>query len=221
MAEPAIKIEDEDQQQPDRPVNKDWFVDRLRSEKKSLRGLSRHLEIDASAVSRMFSGKRDFRMDEIEDIARFLNAPVAEILRHAGLAIDETNVKTGFVLSATINKEGKVERLKAASPLPESISAKIQAVLIGITGPVVAAQVRAPGGAMGLLDDVIVLFQPTDQVEADAIGNLSIARLMDGNQYICRIQSARKTGEATLRIANGQLEDVKLATAAAILAIIP
>ena len=39
-------------------IDKRWFFKQLEAQRKSVRGLARHLDMDASAVSRMFSGQR-------------------------------------------------------------------------------------------------------------------------------------------------------------------
>lgn len=72
----------------DAQVDKKWFMGRLQERGQSVRGLARHMDLDPSAVSRMLSGKRRMQMEEAAAIARFLRAPVSEVLSHAGLAVD-------------------------------------------------------------------------------------------------------------------------------------
>ena len=83
-------------------VDKKWFLDKLEERRQSVRGLARHLDIDASAVSRMFSGQRKMQIEEAHTIARFLNAPVQEVMRHAGVAKDLDGLPTRVLLAATI-----------------------------------------------------------------------------------------------------------------------
>lgn len=203
-------------------VDKQWFFDKLEERKQSVRGLARHLEIDASAVSRMLSGTRKMQMEEAQSIARFLNAPISEVMRHAGVAKDLDGLPTRILLASTINEKGEVHRLKDPKPLPQSIIERAQAAISGKgNGKVIAAQIRASKGPLAMWDDAVVLFDPTDRVNSDAIGSLAICRKMDGNQVLVRVERARKTGEATVRSANDVTLDVTLDTAAPVIAVIP
>ena len=76
-------------------IDKGWFFNTLIQRKRSLRGLARYMEIDPSAVSRMFSGERRMQMDEIAKIATFLGVGVAEVLTHAGVTLRPSDVWRG------------------------------------------------------------------------------------------------------------------------------
>ena len=88
-------------------------------------------------------------------------------------------------------------------------------------GPINAAQVRAPKGLLGMFDDALVLFADTDAVEPAAVGVLSIVKLRDGVQMIGHVEALRKTGEATLRQADGTTKRVQLETATPVLVVVP
>ncbi len=206
----------------DGKVDKKWFLNRLQEQKKSVRGLARHLEIDASAASRMLSGQRKMQIEEAHSIARFLNAPVSEVMRHAGVAKDIDGLPTRILLAALIDENGKVQRLQDPKPLPQSVIERLHAAIAGEgNGKIIAAQVRASKGPLALWDDAVILFGPTDQVDLDAIGSLSICRKMDGEQLLVRVERARKTGEATIRNASDTQSEVLLDTAARVIAVIP
>jgi len=202
-------------------IDRDWFLETLSKQDKSVRGLARHMGIDASAASRMLSGKRKMRMDEAGDIARFLGASVSEVLAHAGVAIDLDGQPTRVVLAAVINEEGVFERLPEPRPLPQSVIDKAHAALGGKNEAVVAAQVRAPSGPLSILDDAVILFSPCDRVSHDAIGSLSICRLREGQQILARIERARKTGEAWVIGIDGVGREIVLTTASPVIAVIP
>lgn len=202
-------------------VDKKWFFDKLEERRVSVRGLARHLDLDVSAVSRMLSGQRKMQMEEAHAIARFLNAPIAEVMRHAGVAKDLDGLPTRILLAATINEKGEVLRLKEAKPLPQSVIERAQAALTGKNNKVIAAQIRASKGPLAMWDDAVVLFDPTDRVDSEAIGSLAVCRKMDGHQMLVRVERARKTGEATVRCANDAQIDVTLDTAAPVIAVIP
>lgn len=162
------------------------------------------------------------QMDEAQSIARFLNAPLAEVMRHAGVAKDLDGLPTRILLAATINEKGIVSRLKDPRPLPQSIIDRAQAAITSDrNGKVIAAQIRAAKGPLAMWDDAVVLFDPTDRVDSDAIGALAICRKMDGEQILVRVERARKTGEATVRCAADVSLDVTLDTASPVIAVIP
>lgn len=204
-------------------VDKAWFLSRLEDQRLSVRGLARQMGIEASAVSRMFSGQRKMQMDEAKQIAHFLRVPVAEVMRHAGVSIDLDGLPTRIMLAATIDQTGQLERMKEPRPLPQAIIEKVQAAISRAgNGQIIAAQIRATTGPLAIWDDAVVLFKPTEVVEHDAIGTLAICRTRDGGkQSLVRLTRARKTGEATIQRATGEASEVLLETAAPVIAVIP
>ena len=202
-------------------IDRDWFFRKLEEKHRSVRGLARHLDVDASAVSRMLSGKRKMKMEEANQIALFLGAPVSEVLKHAGVAIDLDGQPTRILLAATIDEGGHIHRLMEPKPLPQSVIERAQAAIGQRNGKVIAAQIRATTGALSVMDDAVVLFAPTEIVDADAIGALSICRTQEGEQFFGRVERARKTGEAYVVCPTGKETECILVTAAPVLAIIP
>ncbi|PCH79776.1 MAG: transcriptional regulator [Hyphomicrobiales bacterium] len=158
---------------------------------------------------------------EADFIARFLNVPVSEILGHAGFARDLDGFEAPVVLAAIIDETGRVQRLREPRPLPQRVLDKARSSLGESGRLVIAAQIRAETGPLAVWDDAVILFSATTRVEPDAIGELAVVRLLDGEQMFCRIDRARKTGEATLRLPEGGLRDVLLDTAAPLLALVP
>lgn len=69
--------------------------------------------------------------------------------------------------------------------------------------------------------DAVVLFDPTDRVNPEAIGSLAICRKMDGEQILARVERARNTGEATVRGVADSPAEVTLDTASPVIAVIP
>lgn len=202
-------------------VNSDWFHNKLKDSNKSLRGLARHLQIDPSAASRMFSGERRMKMEEASQIALFLGVPVSEVHKHAGVTAALSGYETQILLAAIINENGMVEGIHEPTPLPPAIIEKaLLAVGLG-NGRVIAAQVRASAGPLSIWDDAVILFNHTDTVEPTAIGTLSICRTRDGKQFLAKVDRARKTGEARIVSPGGKIEEAMLSTATPVLAVIP
>lgn len=204
-------------------VDKAWFLTKLEDQKLSVRGLARQMGVDPSAISRTLSGERRMQMDEAKQIAHFLRVPVAEVMRHAGVSVDLDGMPTRIMLAAVIGEDGTLDRLKEPRALPQGVIEKAQAAISRAgNGQVIAAQIRAQKGPLAIWDDAVVLFRPTETVEHDAIGTLSICRSRDsGRQYLARLTRARKTGEATVQRATGDANETMLDTAAPVLAVIP
>lgn len=205
-------------------IDGEWFTKKLEETNKSMRGLARHLDVDVSAVSRMFAGARKMKMQEASAIAHFLGAPVAEVLKHAGVSVDLDGQPTRVMLVATINEKGHLERLTEAKPLPQAIIERAHAAITvqnQSNGRILAAQIRAAQGPLAVLDDAVVLFGHTEGVERAAIGTLSICRSHKGEQIIAKIERARKTGEARVVCIDGKTKEFALDTATPVIAIIP
>lgn len=203
-------------------IDKQWFMDCLQDQKKSVRGLARYMELDPSAVSRMLSGERRMRMEEAGSIARFLAAPVSEVLAHAGFSVDIDGIPSRIVLAAIITSTGAIERLPDPRPLPQSVIERAHAAIRPHgNGKFIAAQVRASDGPLAVWDDAVFLFGHTENVDHAAIGEMAICRLMSGEQMLAKIERARKTGEAQVLDVSGHSREVILDTATRVLAIIP
>lgn len=203
-------------------IDKDWFLNILEERNQSVRGLARHMEIDASAVSRMFSGERRMKMEEANLIALFLGVSVKEVLQHAGVAIDNDGQPSRILLVATINEMGNLETLKSPHPLPQAIIDRAHAAISGAgNGKVIAAQVRAADGPLALFDDAVILFKHSDTFDPATIGSLAIVRTAEHGLGLARILKARKTGEATVHGVRGTKGEVDILTSTSVIAIIP
>lgn len=203
-------------------IDKEWFFGKLQQNNKSVRGLGRHLDLDASAVSRMLSGKRKMQLEEANSIASFLGVNVNEVLKHSGMSMDGAGSQARIVLAATIDEKGTLQRMPSSRHLPQSVMDRANIAIGNSTnGRVIAAQVRASGGPLSLWDDAVILFQHTDTVDPGAIGCLSICRGKDGNQVLGKVVKSRKTGEATIMGADGKLTEILMETATPVMAILP
>lgn len=164
------------------------------------------------------------KMTEAGDIASFLGVPLSDVLVHAGVSVSLEAPRGGeMMLAATIDERGVVEELPEPKPLPQAVIERAQST-ITVQGnePIVGAQIRALKGPLSVMDDAVVLYRyPGDSIDPAAIGLLSICRLKDGEQFLAKIERARKTGEARVTCANGDVRDVALEAATPVLAVIP
>lgn len=200
-------------------IDKDWFQQKLKEAGKTQNGLARHLGKDHSTISRLFKGDWRMTMDEAKAIASFMAAPLAEVLRHA--RVNDKDTQVHFLLAATINETGQVERITEPRSLPQAVIDRISTAVNTREGHMIAAQIRALNGPLAVMDDAVVLFAHTDVVEADAIGVLSICRNFAGDQIMAKIERARKTDEARVITVDGQVREFDLQTATPVLAVIP
>lgn len=203
-------------------INKKWFKDQLEEREISLRSLARQMNMDPSALSRMLSGQRKMQIEEAREIAHFLRLPVSEVLRHAGVSVDLGGGAARVTFAAVISGNGGIDRLPSPKPLPEAVVSRAEAAISRHpAAQIVAAQVRAMDGPLAMWDDAVVLFAVTDRVEPEAIGVLSVCRMMNGDQEMVRVLRSRKTGEATVQSADGETREVTLDTASPVIAVIP
>ena len=163
------------------------------------------------------------QMEEAKQIAHFLRVPVSDVMKHAGVSIDLDGLPTRVMLAAIIGEDGRLERMKDPSPLPQSVIDRAQAAILKAGNErIIAAQIRASAGPLAIWDDAVVLFRPTDAVDPASIGTLTICRSRaTGIQKVAKLLRARKTGEATIQWASGDTEEVMLDTASPILVVIP
>jgi hypothetical protein len=187
-----------------------------------MRKIADHLDMDVSQVSRTFNGLRRMQADEAQKIALFLHVPVSDVMTHAGLGVAVDGVVSRIKLAAIIDDTGALKRLTDSRPLPQSIIDQAEQSI----GPdprrrVIAAQIRAAGGPLAVWDDAVVLFEAATGVAPAAIGSLSICRGRDGQQMMCKVERARKTGEAHVISVSGMGSEIILETASPVIAVIP
>ncbi len=204
-------------------VNKDWFFKKLEERGKSLRGLARHMGLDASAVSRTLSGQRRLHINEANDMAVFLGVSADEVLYHAGASIQGGLPSSSIFLTAVVNEKGVIGKIDNPVPLPAATMERAQAALAAHKeddGEIIAAQVRALSGPLAAMDDAIMLYRRAEAIEPAAITALSACKTKDGEEFLARVERSRITGEARIICVTGEAMDVELIAASPILAMI-
>lgn len=149
-----------------------WFVDKLADKQMSQRELARRLDLDSSAVSLTFRGKRKMKLTEAAKIARLLGVPVDEVLHHAGVH-EVTRGRMASVVGV-IDASGEVRpidghfEVDAPDGLPEGAW---------------AIQSRAGDHTDGWL----YFIAPPTGIPADAIGRFCVVQIRNGVQLLGRI----------------------------------
>jgi transcriptional regulator with XRE-family HTH domain len=96
-------------------INTEWFRERLAQKRISARLLSKRLGLDAAAVSLMLRGKRRMSLDEANKVAEELDVSVTEVLRQAGIQVQQDATLVNLV--GWINGDSAVFEIKAMDQL--------------------------------------------------------------------------------------------------------
>jgi DNA-binding transcriptional regulator YdaS (Cro superfamily) len=147
-------------------VNRVWFVDRLASRNISQRKLAGLMDMDASAVSLMLSGKRKMSAQEAGDVARLLGVTVDEVLRHAGIAVP-VNVEKSVPVVGYVDDRMEVRFGRAKGPqtsvAPPDCGKGCQALRVQ---------------AAGMMEGWLVFYFPTEGVSLEAVGRLCVVKVV-------------------------------------------
>jgi transcriptional regulator with XRE-family HTH domain len=200
--------------------DKQWFLSSLESKKRSMRKLAEFMILDVSAVSRIFDGKRQLKTEEAAKMAQFLSVSIAEVMERTDLGVRIDGPSSPIPLAAIISKDGNMKAAQEASVLPMDAAERAQAAMRPHRGKITAAQIRARSGPIAFLDDAIVLFGDSQSLTGVA-GIMAICQPLSGNEFLARIERARKTGEASVVDVHGKQREVELKSIAPVLAIIP
>lgn len=201
-------------------INKDWFMSAFKERGTSLRKAAKHLDIDPSAMSRVFSGQRKMQMTEAQDLARFLNLPIADVLANAGMDIHQLPENSTIQLLKQIDETGQIIDHSQAGPLPYHITSKARTNLAADKA-VIAAEVSASDGPLEFWDGATFLFREVAEVEGQLSNCLCAVTMSDERSSIAHIVNMRPSGEANLILPNGKKTKDILKTATAVLCIIP
>jgi transcriptional regulator with XRE-family HTH domain len=144
-------------------IKTDWFRARLAEREMSLRQLARDMELDPSAVSLMLRGKRRMTMAEAKKIADLLVLPPTEVMRAAGVSIQEDMVSVPIKLH--FNARGVATQTQGDKKMQAPFDTPKNAV---------AGQVRAPSSQF---DGWLFVISPVHGEPAKSIDRLVVAKL--------------------------------------------
>ncbi len=163
-------------------VNTQWFKDRLADKKLSVRGYARLVEMDPSAVSRMFTGGRLIQMAEAVAFASVVNVPLEDVMANAGLR-PPVNVKGSTAIVGYVDANGAVHRGQVDAPRRAPTPPEL-------SDAAVAVRFETGATAASALDGWLAYFQDLERIPADAVGRLCVATL--GNHGGARIAFVRR-----------------------------
>jgi transcriptional regulator with XRE-family HTH domain len=173
--------------QPGNTVNADWFKQQLEQRRLSQRKLARFLELDPSAITLTLNGKRRMQLDEASRIATFLGVPVEEVLKNAGLSLEQNQPRL-VALYGAIDSGNQVEVFEDRTTVeaPPILPSNVVAVVVM--------------NHDSLIHRALAYFLLEDTINPGAIGRLAIARLRDGRMFFSRIEPGSRPGLYNLKI---------------------
>jgi DNA-binding XRE family transcriptional regulator len=187
-------------------VNTRWFQDRVRDADMSQTKLAKLLGIDKSALSLMFNGKREMKMDEAVRIAEVLGLPIDDVMAHAGVKVPKGPSSVAVV--ATIDATNEVHSKKAGGRVNSPAELPKDAV---------AARCEDRGSVMY---GWTFYYVPSASVSPDALERLCIVRLVNGAQYLLTPSRGFEPGVFNLRGLNGfSMDGQRLSAASPVLQI--
>jgi transcriptional regulator with XRE-family HTH domain len=168
-------------------VNADWFRQQLALRRLSQRKLARFLELDPSAITLTLKGKRRMQLDEASRIAVFLGVPVEQVLKNAGLALEQNQPRL-VALYGAVNRDSQIEFFddQTTVEVPPALPSAVVAVVVM--------------NHDSLIHRALAYFLLEDSINPGAIGRLSIARLRDGRMFFSRIEPGSRSGLYNLKV---------------------
>lgn len=200
-------------------LDAEWFKKQLDRVGKSQNALGKFLGIGGSQASRMMSGQRKLRFDEVPKVARFLSVSVEDVLEHAGLPV-ATKGLAPIQATEVVDGNSTVKGAHDPIALPTDLEEKIRGIIpFDKTDDVTAALIVAPAGALSIWNDQVVVYEKFSGKPPE-MGTLSMARLRDGVQVMGKVLSASKTGDVTLEMAGGEKRAVKIEAIAKVIGVL-
>ena len=149
-------------------VNKQWFISRLEDQSMSMRDLAKRMDLDVSALSLMFSGRRRITANEAGQLAHHLQESVEEVLKRAGVVVAETK---GWSIPIKVVVDGSG---RLVSP-PEWVGPRAVERPTGLGQQVQAVRVQG-----GRWDGWVLYYRGARShvVEPEAVGQLCVVRIV-------------------------------------------
>lgn len=159
------------------PIDGRWFTSAMADRQISQRQMAKLMGVDPASIHRLLTGKRPMRMDEAAQIAHLLSLPVADVLEHAGVKLQEGQRMVpiiGYVDGqgeAHLSRDEDAEQIQAPQDLPARA---------------VAVQMRTAASALDSMDGWTLFTTLPDGVSPDAVGRLCLVGLKGNGVTLLR-----------------------------------
>lgn len=171
-------------------VDADWFKQQLELKRLSQRKLAKALGLDPSAITLTFKGQRRMQFDEAVQIARFIGQPLDQVLRAAGLPLDQDRTRR-VPLAGIIGANNEI----AARDMQRAIEAPPT-----IPDGTVALRVENPDS---FLNGAFVFARLPEAVDPGAIGRTAIVQVRNGPMMLARVSPGSEPGRYDLAVGHG------------------
>lgn len=165
-----------------RPADIDaaWLKDRLDAVGLSGRALGERMGIDATSIHRRLRGDMAFLLEEVDDLAVHLQVPLVELLKHLGLNVAASpKGATSVPLEGIAGEDGTIREASGVARVPH------------VGSGAAAIRLKMPSTPY---DGWVAFYVPTKKVAPEAVGQVSVAGLINGDRYIGIISHGRERG---------------------------
>lgn len=191
-------------------VDTKWFHDRLADRKLSQRELARRIELDPSALSLTFRGRRSMKLTEAAEISRLLGVPLDEVLFRAG--VEKNSGGRTLAISGWMDMQGEVHFDNELGEIPHPGGE--------IPGGVTVVQCRTAGSVIDYMDGWVFFIGSTAEPPSMAhLSRLCIVRMTGGVIYLAQLRRGYRPGRWNLSGPVAQFTDVTLDWSAPVLSI--
>lgn len=172
---------------------------------------------EPSAATRFLSGERALRGNEPQKLADFIDQPVLEVAKRAGM-----DLRVAIPTVTVANRVGAGQRIANVDPDSPGGGRRVPCPLHIDPSKVVAVEVS--GESMWPMQDRWLLFYTRDHlgVTTDELGKLCVVETENEEVFVKMLRRGSKKGTFTLHSWSADpIEDVVVRWAARVLAIIP
>lgn len=167
-------------------INTRWFRRVLEDNKISVREYDRLTKQASGTSSRLFRGRRHFGLEDAEIFARLTGADLVEVLKNAGLEVENMQGKrtvdvVGWI-DATRRLHLKSRGAKTALAPPDASDATI------------AYRYWCADTELEALHGAVIYFRPLGPVEPRMLGRWCVVRLADDRELVRVLQKGSKPG---------------------------
>lgn len=188
-------------------VNEDWFKSQLAARGSSQADLARFLGRDPSAVSLMLKGKRRFQMKDAENIASYLQAPVEEVLKAAGIPLAQ--------------QSAEIVRVKIVGVCTGEMLVNMQSSAVAMIDghrdlprDSVAIRMQTLGSAASYMDGWVLFFSPSNAIDPSMVNQMCVIELTTGDRRIGQLQRGYQSYTYNIvLLGGGTLEDIEVKSA--------
>jgi transcriptional regulator with XRE-family HTH domain len=185
-------------------VNTRWFQDKVRDAQMSQNRLAQLLGIDKSALSLMFNGKREMKMDEAARLAEVLSLPLDEVMAHAGVKVPKG--PRSIAVIGTVDASMEVHAKKAGGRVT---------AIEDLPRDTVALRCEDQAS---LMYGWVFYYSPSSGIAADAMQRLCVVKLATGAQYLLTPTRGFEPGTHNLKGLNGfSIDNQRIVSASPVL----